>query len=400
MLRSFAGRDVAPPGRPLDLTRAVDRIRAFGVVAGLVAVAVFARPRPWQDGGRGVAIEVTLILSAVGWIGWMAATRYARLMVPALVVMGGAGGVLAGLSPASAAAVVGGLAAFSAGDHLRADLSAGITAEILAAFLVVTLATGQTAGFLAGYPIVFAGMWVLGVTRRAYRIRAHQAEETLSQTRRAHAGEAQAVALAERTRIAREVHDVLAHSLAAVAVNLQAAEGLLGAGTLPADNPELAKAIDCVTRAGHLTREGLAAARRAVLALRDDAQPLPEQLSALAVQYREVGDLAVEFSVTGEERPLSAEAGLAAYRTAQEALTNARKHAPGQPVRLALAYEPGQVTVSVDNPLPPDGAAGQLAGSGAGYGLAGLRERAALAGGSLAAGPADGQWQVRLGIPT
>ena len=81
----------------------------------------------------------------------------------------------------------------------------------------------------------------------------------------------------------------------------------------------------------------------------------------LAVQYREVGDLAVEFAVTGEARPLPAEAGLAAYRTAQEALTNARKHAPGQPVRLALAYEPGQVTVSVANPLPPDGAAGPLA---------------------------------------
>ena len=188
------------------------------------------------------------------------------------------------------------------------------------------------------------------MTRRAYRIRAYQAEETLSQTRRAHEAEAQAVALAERTRIAREVHDVLAHSLAAVAVNLQAAEGLLGAGTLPRDNPELAKAIDCVTRAGSLTRDGLAAARRAVLALREDAQPLPEQLSVLAVQYREVGDLAVEVSVTGEERPLSAEAGLAAYRTAQEALTNARKHAPGQPVRLALAYEPGQVTVERGQP--------------------------------------------------
>ncbi|MGH3400321.1 MAG: two-component sensor histidine kinase, partial [Streptosporangiaceae bacterium] len=78
----------------------------------------------------------------------------------------------------------------------------------------------------------------------------------------------------------------------------------------------------------------------------------------------------------------------------------ARKHAPGQPVRLALAYEPGQVTVSVANPLPPDGDAGRLAASGAGYGLAGLRERAALAGGSLAAGPQDRQWQVHLRIPT
>jgi signal transduction histidine kinase len=400
VLRSLAHGSVVSPGRPVDFTRAVDRFRALGVVAGLAAVVIFTQPRPWQDGGRGVAVAITVGLSATGWIAWMLAARWPRLLIPGLVLMGGAGGVLTGLSPASAAAAVGALAAFSAGDTLRPDLSAGIAAEILAAFLGVTLATGQTTGFLAGYPIVFAGMWVLGVTRRAYRIRAYQAEETLSQTRRAHEAEAQAVALAERTRIAREVHDVLAHSLAAVAVNLQAAEGLLGAGTLPRDNPELAKAIDCVTRAGSLTRDGLAAARRAVLALREDAQPLPEQLSVLAVQYREVGDLAVEVSVTGEERPLSAEAGLAAYRTAQEALTNARKHAPGQPVRLALAYEPGQVTVSVANPLPPDGAAGQLAASGAGYGLAGLRERAALAGGSLAAGPQDGQWQVHLRIPT
>ena len=400
MLRSLAHGSVVSPGRPVDFTRAVDRFRALGVVAGLAAVVIFTQPRPWQDGGRGVAVAVTVGLSATGWIAWMLAARWPRLLIPGLVLMGGAGGVLTGLSPASAAAAVGALAAFSAGDTLRPDLSAGIAAEILAAFLGVTLATGQTTGFLAGYPIVFAGMWVLGVTRRSYRIRAYQAEETLGQTRRAHEAEAQAVALAERTRIAREVHDVLAHSLAAVAVNLQAAEGLLGAGTLPRDNPELAKAIDCVTRAGSLTRDGLAAARRAVLALREDAQPLPEQLSVLAVQYREVGDLAVEVSVSGEERPLSAEAGLAAYRTAQEALTNARKHAPGQPVRLALAYEPGQVTVSVANPLPPDGAAGQLAASGAGYGLAGLRERAALAGGSLAAGPQNGQWQVHLRIPS
>ena len=98
--------------------------------------------------------------------------------------------------------------------------------------------------------------------------------------------ESQRAALAERARIARDLHDVLAHSLAAVSVNLQAAEGLLGAGTLPADNPELAKAIECIDRAGSLAREGLAAARRAVLALRDDTEPLPDQLSSLAGEYR------------------------------------------------------------------------------------------------------------------
>ena len=105
--------------------------------------------------------------------------------------------------------------------------------------------------------------------------------------------ETQRAALAERARIARDLHDVLAHSLAAVSVNLQAAEGLLGAGTLPADNPELAKAIECIDRAGTLTREGLAAARRAVLALRDDTASLPDQLSSLAGQYGADGDMVV-----------------------------------------------------------------------------------------------------------
>jgi signal transduction histidine kinase len=225
----------------------------------------------------------------------------------------------------------------------------------------------------------------------------------LAEIRRARQAENQAAALAERARIARDIHDVLAHSRAAVSVNLQAAEGLLGADTLPAGNAELTKAIECIGRASTLTREGLAAARRAVLALRDDdTGPLPDQLAALAQQYRAEGDLAVDFTVTGATRPLSAQASMTAYRTAQEALTNARKHAPGQPVTLSLGFAPDQVTVRVDNPLPPDGdrvRPGPLAGTGAGAGLAGLTERAALAGGTLEAGPAAGAWRVCLRIP-
>src|SRR5579875_443419 len=238
-----------------------------------------------------------------------------------------------------------------------------------------------------------------GMTRRAYVLRAEQAELMLAETRRAREAETHAAALAERARIARDIHDVLAHSLAAVSVNLQAAAGLLGSETLPADNPELARAIECVGRAAALTKEGLAAARRAVLALRDEAAPLPDQLSSLAGEYAAAGDAPVEFAVTGEMRPVSAEAGLAAYRTAQEALTNARKHAPGQPVTLHLGFEPGQLTVAVVNRLPDGPPAGPLAASGAGYGLAGLRERAVLAGGSLEAGPQDGNWRVWLRIP-
>ena len=192
---------------------------------------------------------------------------------------------------------------------------------------------------------------------------------------------------------------MLAHSLAAVSVNLQAAEGLLTSGTLPEDNPELVKAIECIDRAGNLTRDGLAAAKRAVLALRDDAAPLPDQLASLAGQFRTAGDPAVNLEVSGEARPIPAEASVTAYRTAQEALTNASKHERGQPVTLCLGYDPDQITLSVVNPIPPKHAERPLADTGGGFGLVGLRERAALAGGTFEAGPDAGNWQVTLRIP-
>ena len=109
---------------------------------------------------------------------------------------------------------------------------------------------------LVGYPLACIGLWALGLTRHAYLLRAEQAERTLAEARRAHAAENHAAALAERARIAREIHDVLAHSLAAVSVNLQAAEGLLDA--VPGGSPELAKAIECIGRAGvlHSGRHG------------------------------------------------------------------------------------------------------------------------------------------------
>ena len=91
---------------------------------------------------------------------------------------------------------------------------------------------------------------------------------------------------------------------------------------------------------------------------------------------------------------------MAAYRTAQEALTNARKHAPGQPVTLRLGYDPDQITLSVVNPIPPEHTERPLADTGGRFGLVGLRERAALAGGTFEAGPDGRTWQVRLRIPT
>jgi signal transduction histidine kinase len=382
----------------------IDVVRLLVLIMVLVTVPL-AKPH-LGAGPRGIGVAVTLGISVIGWGFWMVARHRYDVMVGSLIVMAAAGGALAGLSPQSPAVAVGCVVTSAAGARLSGRASLMITGETIAAFLTAGLIAGAPAGTLAGYSGAFIGLWAFGLTRRAYVLRAQQAEQALEQTRRAHAAVMQATALAERARIAREIHDVLAHSLAAVSVNLQAAEGLLG--ELPDDSPELAKALECIERAGTFTREGMAEARRAILALRDgggdaaSAAPrqLAEQLRSLAEGHGADGGSPVEFTVTGEPRPVTPEAGLTIYRTAQEALTNARKHAPGQPVTLALEFAPSQVTVDVLNPLPPADAPRPLAGAGTGYGLIGLQERAALGGGSLIAGPAGGQWRVSLRIPT
>jgi len=388
---------------PGQVPRAIELIRTLVLVMVLVTVP-FATPHV-GDGAQGIAIGVALGVCVIAWIAWVCSGERYPAVVVALAVLAAAGGTLAGLSTFSTAVAIGCVVTSAAGSRLDFEVSAALTLETVAAFLITGIAVGAPLGTLVGYPAAFLGLWAFGLTRREYLLRAEQAEQALEQARRAHAAETQATALAERARIAREIHDVLAHSLAAVSVNLQAAEGLLG--ELPGDRPELAKAIECVERAGAFTREGLAEARRAILALRDGGdgvsalapRPLAEQLADLAGQYRADGDTPAEFTVTGDPRPVGAEVRLTVYRTAQEALTNARKHAPGQPVTVALEFSPSQVTVDIRNPLPPAGAARPLAGAGTGYGLVGLKERAALGGGSLIARPTGGEWRVSLTMP-
>jgi len=444
-------RDGAPVSA-IDVPPAVNFTRLAVLVLVVVTVPLFT-PH-FAQGGEGIATAVALGVSAIAWLVWQFAGQRPRLWLAMLAVMGAAGGVLAGLSSLSTAVSVGFVVAVSAGARLPVEASLAIVAETLAAFLVAAIASGAPAQAIAGWSAGFIGFWAFGLTRRAYLMRAVEAEDALAQARRAHAAENQAAALAERARIAREIHDVLAHALAAVSVNLQAAEGLLDA--LPADRPEVVKAVQCVQRAGALTREGMAETRRAILALRDDtdgatpgyappasgeaegragivadggvngaadsapggaaggpaesgadgpadggapAERLVGRLRSLAEEHRATGDSPVAFTVTGTPRPLGPDAALTAFRTAQEALTNARKHAPGQPVEVAVGYPPGEMTLVVGNALPPAGAPAPLARAGAGYGLAGLRERAALAGGTLTAGEDGGQWRVRLRLP-
>jgi signal transduction histidine kinase len=398
---------VAPIQVPIPV-----RFTQFAVLVTVLVTVPLSIPQS-ATSGQVAAIASALGVATVAWVGWQFGADRPRLWVGSLAVMAVAGGVLAGLAPLSTGVAIGIAVTVSAGARLPTEISLALTAETLAAFLITGLATGAATIAMVGWSAGLIGMWAFGLTRRAYLLRAEEAEDALEQARRAHQAEAQSAALAERARIAREIHDVLAHSLAAVSVNLQAAAGLLA--ELPEQTPELAKAIECVARAGALTREGMTEARRAILALRGEESgagveagaaggagqtELPARLRALAEEHGAPGEHAVAFTLTGLPRPVGAEAGLTVYRTTQEALTNARKHAPGQPVAVAVSYGTADLTVQVSNPLPSLDSVRPLAQSGAGYGLTGLRERAALIGGTLTAGPDDGQWRVCLRIPS
>jgi len=207
----------------------------------------------------------------------------------------------------------------------------------------------------------------------------------LAQERAARAAEAESAALAERARIAREIHDVLAHSLSAQLVHLEAARLLV---EQDADREQI---LDRIVAARGMARDGLAETRQALSALRGELTPLEDFLSELVRE-----NARAEVTVSGERRPLPAEASQTVRRVAQEALTNVRKHAVGAAVQVHLDYGQHEVTLAVRD---FGGTPGELAASGGGYGLLGMRERAELLGGSLDAGPHEEGFAVTLKVP-
>jgi len=227
-----------------------------------------------------------------------------------------------------------------------------------------------------------AGVLLLGMGRRESVRREEQRELQLVNAARVQEEHARAAALAERARIARDVHDVLAHSLSALAVQLQGARLMLLRDGAPADT------VAQIERAQHLASEGLAEARRAVTALRTSPVDLADGLRALVA---DTPDATLEIDGVAE---LSATAQETVLRTAQEALTNARRHAAGAPVSVHLRHRADATELEVRDRAgaPPPAPTG-------GYGLVGMAERAALAGADLSAGPVEDGWRVLLRLP-
>jgi signal transduction histidine kinase len=229
----------------------------------------------------------------------------------------------------------------------------------------------------------------MGYMARQFRLGQQRAEELVAELEESREALAQAVTLRERQHLAREMHDVLAHSLSALAVQLE------GARLLARRTGADASVVEAVERSHHLAKGGLDEARRAIEALRGGDMPGPDRLPALAEEFREQTGVETALSFDGKPRELSSEARLAVYRTAQEALTNVRRHADAEHVDVRLRYADDGTWLTVED------RGRHVNGSepGLGYGLTGMRERAELLGGRLAAAPTADGFRVELYIP-
>ncbi len=383
------------------LTRLDPRSAVFVRLAGLALICwsvLHSDHRPSAH-GRGLVVGLLLAACVAAWL-WWTARPTAEGVTPDLWVLAGAGGLLCGAAPDSAASAFVFIAVVSAG--IRVELRRAAPVAVLG---VVALAVGDTIyhrlgiGLLA-YSLGFAASALAASNSRQSVQRAEQAELLLAQSQRSQEEQLRAARLEESTRIAREIHDVLAHALAGLTIQLEATSALIDQG---ADRSEV---LARVRRAHELAKEGLRETRLAVGALRGDTVAAPAAVEALVAGYRTETDAPVKLAIDGDRDRLGGPAGQAVLRIVQEALTNVRKHAPGAAVSVTVdaGAQPGDEIVVVvrDRTTAPSLAPagpGSLAASGGGYGVEGMRERARGLGGTLSAGPEEEGWRVELRLP-
>lgn len=384
---------VGPIGRSLIATARADArwLVTVGVItmAGVVAaVAAEGLPR----GAPGVLLVSLLGAAAACWaVALSERIRDMRVVVPALLGLGLSGAGLYWVQPDGPGFVVGYLAL--AGLALRAPRRLALLAGAPIVLAVAAAdahdsqnpATTLLAAVLGG-GFLFATSAVAAFSRDAR----HRAEVQLSRETAIREAQEQMAKLAERSRLARELHDVLAHCLSGLAVQLEGTRLL--ATTTAAD----ARLTGQIAAAQQQARDGLVSARRALQALRGDA-PGPAKLPELVSATASAWGIPISFHVEGVPRRLAPEAGLTVYRTVQEALTNSAKHAGrGARVSVLLSWWPDGLDVCITD-HGGDGADAGLTSSG--FGLTSMAERAAIHGGRLEFGAADGGFRVRLWLP-
>lgn len=372
-------------------------LRPFGlVVIATVAIGTInGHPAPALH-GEGVAV-------AAAFVGFAAALAVAvrgsfieyRTATQAAVIgaIGAAGVALVALQPRGATELAAGAAVWMAVARLPLPLGAAVATGTTVGLGLAEAFAGGSAAVVLAASLLCALLGLVAYFLRQGRASQDTTELLLAQLEDAREEQLRATALTERGRIASELHDVLAHSLSGAAIQLQGARRL--AEREPA-SPDVREAIE---RAGELVRDGLISARQAVGALRGEDLPGVSQLKSLVASFSDDTHTEVKFTVEGEMRSLPAEASLALYRGAQEALTNIARYAPGATTTVVLRYDSNVTSLTVEDRLaePPSLAEG-LVGVGGGNGLNGMRERLERAGGRMHAGPTETGWRVELEV--
>ena len=353
-----------------------------------VAVGVLGQVEVWTgvvSGPPGVAAPLALLGTAP--LASRQRSPEAAALAPAAAL---AAGAIAGVGNESlallVAAVVGmySVAAFRDTRRAALVLVAGAAGAGTSVF-----AGGESADNLLFAGFVVGAPWAAGRLARRLGLHAREADRRA----REHELRAREAAASERARIARELHDIVAHSVSVMIAQAGGAEEIVESA------PERAReAMRCVRETG---QQALVEMRRMVGLLRSGdetlgvhPQPTLADLEALVARAREAG-LHAEVRVDGTPRPLPPGVDLSAYRIVQEALTNVHKHAGHRATaRVTVRWLPAAVELSIENDGAGDGSAGD------GHGLVGMRERAALYGGTLDARPRPGGgFVVRARLP-
>ena len=370
--------DLSPPstdGPPQAL-----RIVGWIAMATVLLSTVFTDPKPSLH-GDGPLVTLAILALATGLVlsvrrqEWWPGARFVGLGLVGIATL-----VFAAVQPESAGYAGVYFVMAIGGIRLGRDAAIIVCGGTVAGLVAIQLIEGENPAVIAG--LLFSVLpWFL-VMRLVRRLagRREEAEKLIVELRETRTAHAESAALAERGRVARELHDVLAHSLSALALQLE------GSRLLARDRGADPEVIAGLERAHHLAVSGLTEAREAISALRGDDLP---QLEDLAQGFPNT-----TFTVSGTPHDASSEARLARYRTAQEALTNVRRHSASERVELRLAYTDDGTTLTVQ-----DHGEEAPVMNGRGYGLTGMRERAELLGGRLHAGPTDDGFRVELWLP-
>jgi signal transduction histidine kinase len=377
-----------------------DMLRPLGWAVMLIVAAGAAGGEP-HPGLQGKGLGVTLALFC--FAGALAVAIRGRFtergygfQAAVIAAMGAAGAALVAMQSQGTTEIAGGAAVWIAVTRLPLALGIALGAGVAVALDSAAALSGSSPVAVLAATLVLALLGLVAYFIRQARASQDQTELLLAQLEDAREEQTRGAAIAERSRIASELHDVLAHSLSGAAIQLQAARKL---AEREQATPPMRAAID---RAGQLVRDGLANARQAVGALRGEELPGVAQLESLITSFKDDMEVDVTLSIEGTVRTLPVDASLALFRGAQEALTNVARYAPSATTEVVLRYGTNQTTLSVEDRVPLASAttAGDgLKGVGGGRGLAGLRERLERVGGSVQAGPKECGWRVEVVVP-